>query len=249
LGEGVYFEFAINASSTLLLSLYNSHPLSEQISTAVYARQRSISPPPLPLELSGIENRGPISLLVLIDDDDYIILPNVTSTVRVQRQGFDPNSSHRIRVIAPMVDSVSACTLRFGGLWLDRGGNLVPLNPFLEQEYADDSKTELATLGNEGATRSISPSRRRGRRMLEIVTDFPGLRIGKGSTHEISFNHIILGGVMGWEYLLGEMFAADHVTIGVDGMCLVQGCIGGTSSPTGIADVFFQRSQRFLIQI
>jgi hypothetical protein len=46
---------------------------------------------------------------------------------------------------------------------------------------------------------------------------------------------------MGWEYLLGEMFGSDHVTIGMYGMCLIQNCIGGAGSPIGLADVFFQR--------
>jgi hypothetical protein len=54
----------------------------------------------------------------------------------------------------------------------------------------------------------------------------------------------ILGGVMGWEYLIGEMFGSDHISIGMDGMCLMQDCIGGRGSPAGLADVFFQRLLR-----
>lgn len=54
----------------------------------------------------------------------------------------------------------------------------------------------------------------------------------------------MLAGVMGWEYLLGEMFGADHVGIGVDGMCLTPDCIGGTGQPAGLGDVFFRRSVR-----
>ena len=51
----------------------------------------------------------------------------------------------------------------------------------------------------------------------------------------------LLAGVMRWEYLLGEMFGVDHVTIGVDGMCLIQDCVGGTGNPSGMGDIFFRR--------
>ena len=51
----------------------------------------------------------------------------------------------------------------------------------------------------------------------------------------------LLAGGMGWEYLLGEIFGADHVGVGVDGMGLTQDCIGGVCEPSGIGDVFFRR--------
>jgi hypothetical protein len=77
--------------------------------------------------------------------------------------------------------------------------------------------------------------------MLEIVTDLPGSGARKNRKQNMRINDEILGGVMGWEYLLGEMFGVDHITSGMDGMCLIPDCIGGRGSPTGLADVFFQR--------
>jgi hypothetical protein len=86
------------------------------------------------------------------------------------------------------------------------------------------------------------------RKMLEIVTDLPGSRAGRDRHNDIGTIRGIVNGVMGWEFLIGEMFgsAVDHVTIGMEGMCLVQDCIGGTGSPAGLADVFFQRFLAFL---
>jgi hypothetical protein len=85
--------------------------------------------------------------------------------------------------------------------------------------------------------------------MLEIIADLPGSVTGRDRRKTIGSSHGILGGVMGWEYLLGEMFGAAHVTIGMDGMCLIQDCIGGRGRPVGLADVFFQRSTAPLLEL
>ena len=53
--------------------------------------------------------------------------------------------------------------------------------------------------------------------------------------------HNLLSGVMGWASFVGEMFGADHSLLGLDGMCLVQHCIGGAGEPAGIGDLFFRR--------
>jgi hypothetical protein len=39
------------------------------------------------------------------------------------------------------------------------------------------------------------------------------------------------------------------LTTGMDGMCLIQDCIGGTGSPVGLADVFFQRFSAYSMSI
>lgn len=82
---------------------------------------------------------------------------------------------------------------------------------------------------------------RERRKVLEVVTDSPGSFTRKQRSQRSGGADGLLAGVMGWEYLLGEMFGADHVGIGVDGMCLTQDCIGGTGSPAGMGDVFFRR--------
>ena len=79
------------------------------------------------------------------------------------------------------------------------------------------------------------------KKILEVITDSPGSLSGRQRGRRTGGADGLLAGVMGWEYLLGEMFAADHVGIGVDGMCLTQNCVGGTGQPAGMGDVFFRR--------
>ncbi|KAH7409521.1 hypothetical protein BKA64DRAFT_570688 [Cadophora sp. MPI-SDFR-AT-0126] len=148
---------------------------------------RSISPARPFIPLTNTWSAAPISLLVRIDDDEYLVLPNATSLVSISRRNLNPLSRHEIRIIAPM-----------------------------------------------------QAESRGQRRMLEVVTDLLGSIAGKHRRKNTGTSRGILGGVMGWEYLLGEMFGSDHVTIGNDGMCLIPNCIGGRGSPAGLADVFFQ---------
>ena len=104
------------------------------------------------------------------------------------------------------------------------------------------SEMETATPKSE-ATRDKGRIRAQRKPVLEIVTDYPGSfgpgRPNSGSHTEGDYG--LLGGVEGWEYLLGEMFEVDHVTLGLNGMCLVSNCIGGAGSPAGIGDFFFRR--------
>lgn len=120
-------------------------------------------------------------------------------------------------------------TLQVEGIWIDEAGQLLP--------FKTDSTAEGPTAGSTELIHS-----RPHRKMLEIVTDLPGSMAGRDRRKNTRLRGGILGGVVGWEYLLGEMFGVDHVTIGMDGMCLIQDCIGGKGSPAGLADVFFQRS-------
>lgn len=125
-----------------------------------------------------------------------------------------------------MVGSDSVETLQVEGVWIDEGAQLLPHENFSGSEDSLPLRDQRL------------PAKHK---MLEIVTDLPASKAGKERGKNIGTTHGILGGVMGWEYLLGEMFGSDHVTIGMDGMCLIQDCIGGTGSPIGLADVFFQR--------
>ncbi|KUJ23323.1 uncharacterized protein LY89DRAFT_755212 [Mollisia scopiformis] len=93
--------------------------------------------------------------------------------------------------------------------------------------------------GNQAGNQALPPASTK-KKMLEIVTDFPGSMAGRDKHKNTRTARGILGGVMGWESLLPDMFGADHATIGMDGMCLIEDCIGGRGSPFGLADVFFQ---------
>ena len=126
------------------------------------------------------------------------------------------------------------------GIWIDQGGKIVP--------------NDTSNSGDDFVETQIKSHETLQNKMLEVITDFPGSKLGTDKVKKSGITHTILGGVLGWEYLLGEMFGSDHVTTGMDGMCLIQDCIGGTGSPVGLADVFFQRycrphSQEFLIDL
>ena len=77
------------------------------------------------------------------------------------------------------------------------------------------------------------------RKLLEVITDAPGSALhrpqSKGRPKSGAFS-----GMMGWESLLGEMFGADHSSISIADMCLVQHCHGGVDQPAGLGDVFFR---------
>jgi hypothetical protein len=96
-------------------------------------------------------------------------------------------------------------TLEIEGLWIDDKGQLLPQNAdsSSEDDISDLSTEEFATKPNSIA--------RPHRKMLEIVTDSPGSMAFNGPR-----TRGVIGGVLGWEYLLGEMFASDHVTTGMD---------------------------------
>jgi hypothetical protein len=229
----VYFDFAFKGSKTVLLSLHNKDQLRRLPKQGVISAEPSLAF----LPLTNVSSAAPISLLVRVDDEEYIVLPNATSIIPIRRGNLDTNSRYDIRIIAPMVSSYSLETLQVEGIWIDAGGELLPY----ETSMGSDNK-----LPPGDQTQYHSPAKNK---MLEIVTDLPGSKVGKDKRKNNSFAHGILGGVMGWEYLLGEMFGSDHVTIGVDGMCLTQDCIGGTGSPVGLADVFFQRFSAYSISI
>ncbi|KAK2626469.1 hypothetical protein QTJ16_003644 [Diplocarpon rosae] len=211
MSKGVYFDFVVDGSSTVLLSLHNcvqQKKPSTGYSSAVTAT--------LPfLALTNTSRAAPISLLVRIDDEEYLVLPNATNIASISH-GSLSQTRHEIRVIAPMAGGDTLQTFQIAGIWIDEGGKLLPYQNLHEQI-------------------AQTP-----RKMLEVVTDLPGSLAGKDRRKSIGTSQGILRGVLGWEYLLGEMFASDHVTIGMDGMCLISECVGGRGSPAGLADVFFQ---------
>lgn len=166
-----------------------------------------------------------------------------------------------------MTDDQGQGILEFEGLWLSRGGKLLRVEGSLlseEFENEDEFSAENDQIGerhrtglngllnsknhhesgaeksdnDDHETPSTVPARKK---ILEIITDSPGSFPGKRQGTRTGGADGLLAGVMGWEYLLGEMFGADHVGIGVDGMCLIQNCIGGVGQPNGLGDVFFRR--------
>jgi hypothetical protein len=233
---GVYFDFAFNGSTSVFVSLHNSKHRGRSPSQ----QPTKVSPGITALLLTNTLTAGPTSLLARIDDDEYRVLPNATSIVALRLKDLDSHTRHDIRIIAPMVGDQAVETLQIEGIWIDKAGQLLPytISHSFSDEAVNPSQVEATAF----------PSAMVQRKMLEIVTDLPGSRAGKDRHNDIGTIRGIVNGVTGWEFLIGEMFgsAVDHVTIGMEGMCLIQECIGGTGSPAGLADVFFQRFLTFL---
>ena len=213
----------------------------------------------------------PIALLARIDQEEYILLPNSSSLVTIRSGDLNRHTVHNVRIVAPMVEYSASGVLALEGIWLEKGGKLLrvegsQLGQEVEEEDAFEAEnknigqkhriglsrlTRHGFLGNaEQSTREDDPeldqddsSRTSGMRgkVLEIVTDAPGALNHAMTGARSGGADGILGGVMGWEYLLGEMFGVDHVSIGMEGMCLTRDCIGGTGEPAGMGDVFFRR--------
>ena len=218
--------------------------------------------------ISSEQAAPPVSLLAEVDDEEYILLPNSSSLVTISSKGLNARTEHHVRVVAPMTDDHGLGVVELEGLWLSKGGQLVKVaGSLLSENYVNEDllnadndevgakhQTGLNDIGEDGTSKSgrqiasifaeddnFSLAIQDRKKLLEIITDSPGSLSGKQRAGRTGGSDGLLSGVMGWEYLLGEMFGADHVGIGVDGMCLVPDCIGGTGEPAGMGDVFFRR--------
>lgn len=230
----------------------------------VHGHRKHYSFHPIPADKAA----PPISLLAEVDDEEYILLPNCSSLVTISSKGLNARTEHHVRIVAPMTDDHGLGIVELEGLWLSKGGKLVKVpGSLLGEDYVNEDslnaendqvgakhQTGLDDIGEDGTSKSgrqtagivaeddYSASVDQDRRkLLEIITDSPGSLSGTQRSGRTGGSDGLLSGVMGWEYLLGEMFRADHVGIGVEGMCLVPDCIGGTGEPAGMGDVFFRR--------
>lgn len=241
-----------------------STSISEAPTLLVHGHRKHYSFHPIP----GDKAAPPVSLLAQVDDQEYILLPNSSLLVTISSKGLDKKTEHHVRIVAPMIDDRGLGVVELEGLWLSKGGKLVKVaGSLLSEDYADEDllnaendlvgekhRTGLYDIEEDGTSKSdrqkaselagddgssfINEDRRK---LLEFITDSPGSVTGKQRGRRTGGTDGLLSGVMGWEYLLGEMFGADHVGIGVDGMCLVPDCIGGSAEPAGMGDVFFRR--------
>lgn len=270
LDQGVYFDIVVHNTSTILLALHNVpehllRPLEPTQASGADSIPRSnmVHVPFRPVSLRG-EPSPHISLLARIDQEEYILLPNASALVAICNNDLSKSDEHHIRIVAPMTDTNGTGTVEFEGLWLSKGGRLLWAEGTLANENYDNedpfsSSDEVldSNLGkgkicgnSNGGSGACEPkdellNAKKRRKTLEVITDSPGSVPGNRRSSRTGGADGLLAGVMGWEYLLGEIFDADHVGIGVDGMCLIQNCIGGVGQPNGIADVFFRRLATF----
>ncbi len=209
----------------------------------------------------------PISLLARVDSEEYILLPNASILVSVCANDLSKDDEHHIRIAAPMTDNGAMGIIELEGLWLSKGGQLLRVEgSLLGDEFADEDDLSAqndqvgekhrvglnnilkgkGSGGGDSAKATVSEEDlptmlQQRKKILEVITDSPGSFRSKHNGARTGGADGLLAGVMGWEYLLGEMFDADHVGIGVDGMCMTQDCIAGVGSPAGMGDVFFRR--------
>lgn len=268
--QGVYFEIVVKNTSTLFLSLHNvpkqsfrtSEPLPS--STAGPSHKSNVVHVPFrPVSLRD-EPSPPISLLARVDQEEYILLPNASALVTVFDHDLSKSDEHYIRIVAPMTDNNGTGIVELEGIWLSKGGKVLRVEEsFADEESededpfsAEDEQIGRVRLGEHLEGNGCSNGGResgkceteddlfllgRRKKLLEVITDNPGSVPEDRQSSRTGGADGLLAGVMGWEYLLGEIFGADHVGIGVDGMCLIQNCIGGVGEPNGIGDVFFRR--------
>ncbi|KAL8663002.1 MAG: hypothetical protein Q9202_004232 [Teloschistes flavicans] len=267
---GVYFDVRIKNTTSLLLSLRNApEPLNSPAPTAnddvtnpaTHSGHLLFRP-----ESANAKPAAPVSLLARVDQEEYVLLPNSSFLVPICSGSLSRDEVHDIRIIAPMTDDYGQGVVQLEGLWLSKGGQFERINGIIQNEDYDDQDmlgTENDEVGGKhqsGLRKLLNGHRRNGlgggqrvlkdteelqdfrdrRKMLEIITDTPGSFSRRRQVKRSGGADGLLAGVMGWEYLLGEMFGVDHVAIGVDGMCLIQECIGGTGEPAGLGDVFFR---------
>ncbi|EON66429.1 hypothetical protein W97_05526 [Coniosporium apollinis CBS 100218] len=242
---GVYLDLNITNTTTLLLALSNlpashlassstsaqpSHTATHRLAHLTFTKSSRLAIP-----------AAPVSLLARVDDEEYVLLPNASGLVSV-RADLEREAWHGVRVIAPMVGEmgVEGGMVGFEGVWVDEGGKLLRVAG-VGGVGAGEGGGESAEVdegdagaGLDGQASSAMVTKPR-KKLIEIITDFPG-----GESRTPGSANGLLAGVMGWEYLLGEVFGVDHVSIAVDGMCLTQDCIGGVGSPAGIGDVVFR---------
>lgn len=208
----------------------------------------------------------PVSLLARVDQDEYVLLPNSSSLVSIRSKDLDPNVPHQIRIIVPMTDDCGKGVIQLEGIWLSKSGRLLRVKgSLLDEEFEEEDalgaeSTKVGEKHRAGLHAIVKDGREKGteeiaraqdeeaqvtaenrKKILEVITDTPGSLGGKNRGKRKGGADGLLAGVMGWEYLLGEMFGIDHVAIGVDGMCLIQDCIGAVGYPSGMGDVFFRR--------
>lgn len=256
---GVYFDLVLQNTSSLYLSLHNSasdskgtnRPIASAASNPRHMSFRSFS--------SSQKAAQPVSLLVRVDREGYVRLQDASGLVAVRQGDLDPASDHNIRVIAPGVDSNGEMVVELEGVWLSKGGRLASVNSSgvgLQAELPGGLQTTNAQglrkgpqkngadneLSDEfeGAKGQKPNTPRPTRKIVEVVTDTTSIR-QDSIADPPSGPGGLLSAILGWEYLVGEMFHADPVRISVPGMCVLSGCNGGQGQPATVSDVFFRR--------
>lgn len=267
----MYFDIRVTNTTSLLLSLRNSLQAARTPAPTFTTEPTATIPNSGHLSFrpnSAVHKPAPpISLLARLDQEEYVLLPNASGLVAICSGSLQRDAEHSIRIVAPMTEDNGKGILQLEGIWLDKGAQFGRIEgTMLNDDFSDEDllsaendqvgekhRAGLTRLlkgnirGVKGGPQAVLPEDegiqdfRDRRKRLEIVTDTPGSYGRRRYSTRTGGADGLLAGVMGWEYLLGEMFGVDHVSIGIDGMCLTQDCIGGAGRPDGIGDIFFRR--------
>ncbi|KAL8883373.1 MAG: hypothetical protein Q9192_007208, partial [Flavoplaca navasiana] len=266
---GVYFDVIIKNTTSIYLSLRNSPTKAGTSATesSPEARSSVSSKGHLSFRPNSVNDKPapPISVLARVDQEEYILLPNASSLVAICSGSLQHDAVHSIRIIAPMTDNEGRGIIQLEGIWLSKGGYFEPIGGLSSSEGSNDEdpfgaqNDEIGEKHRSGLSKLLRGSGQSGRvqhqevlqpeeswdfrdrrKNLEVITDTPGSFGGRNRGKRSGGADGLLAGVMGWEYLLGEMFGVDHTAIGVDGMCLIQDCVGGVGHPAGLGDTFFR---------
>ncbi|KAL9595746.1 MAG: hypothetical protein Q9219_006244 [cf. Caloplaca sp. 3 TL-2023] len=246
--------FQVKNTTSLLLSLRNtpetpsspaSKPSANPSASVVHSNHISFR-----LDSASNKPALPVSLIARVDQEEYVLLPNASALVAICSGNLQRDAEHNIRIIAPMTDDHGRGILQLEGLWLSKGGQFehiegTPVHGSSNDEdlsaesdqVGERHRTGLSKLlkGSENVRSGVaqevlkesdeSQDYRSRRKMLEVLSDMPGSSGRRKHSTRVGAAHGLLAGVLGWEYLLGEMFSIDHAAIAVDGMCLIQDCI------------------------
>lgn len=234
---GVYFDLTVQNTTTLYLSLHNAPDPHKESKHSLSARISAPPSLPSPGRLSfrplpaNEKPAAPISLLAGVDSDEYVLLANSSNLVVICPNDLARDEKHNIRIGAPMTDDGSGI-LELEGLWLSKGGQLLRVQgSLLSEEYINEDKLSAKNdqvgekhrnglheliKGKGGPGKVKKPREEKDlpdllqerKRILEVITDSPGSFRSKHDVVRSGGSESLFAGVMGWEYLLGEMFGA-----------------------------------------
>ncbi|KAL8902816.1 MAG: hypothetical protein Q9207_004364 [Kuettlingeria erythrocarpa] len=270
LHNGVLENMQVKNTTSLLLSLRNSpaDPTTSVATSAPGSVATVSNGGHMSFRPNSASNKPatPVSLLARIDQEEYILMPNASALVAICSGSLQRTAKYDIRIIAPMTDDYGKGIVQLEGIWLDKGAQFERIEGTVfndissDEGFLSEQNDEVGEQHRAGLSRLLKgrihdrPGNvqevlkeddgiqdfRDRRKLLEVITDAPGSSGRRTVSTRTGGADGLLAGVMGWEYLLGEMFGSDHTSIGVDGMCLVQDCVGGVGRPNGIGDVFFR---------
>ncbi|KAL9625338.1 MAG: hypothetical protein Q9160_000401 [Pyrenula sp. 1 TL-2023] len=233
---GAYLEFIIHNSSSLFLSLYNSGQTSVAVPPSV---DWSSGSDLRHLDLRSTKGRhqpaAPVSLVVIIDEHELVVYPATGSGIVEVADGIlDASSSHHFRIIYSGYPWDSGGTLQLEGFWISIGGQVSHIHDDGNIRRDDQN---VKSLQQNSSIPKLLP--RFPRKLLEIITD-SSRQLAPNSTSTTTSTEGVLEDLATWDYLVGEMFNADHVTLSVNDLCLAPDCNGSDSSSITISDTFYR---------